>query len=132
MTLGLRLLHIPRSRYDPRTGAWKQLAPPLYNRDHFDAALIDGSKLIIASGRDTPRGCTSSNKDPKGFNCTGKPNIFHYTVAPVEIYDLTTSVWSVGANITTPRAGAMALSAPYGSSQRVVIAVSTHAIRRCL
>ena len=111
------------STYDPRSGAWKQLPAPRYNRDHFDAVLVDDSKLVVASGRDTPRGCTTSNKDPEGFNCTGRPNIFHYTVAPVEVFDLRTGQWSVGANITTPRAGAMALVAPFdGTAQRVVVA----------
>ena len=34
-----------------------------------------------------------------------------------------TGQWSVGANITTPRAGAMALVAPFdGTAQRVVVA----------
>jgi hypothetical protein len=97
------------STYSPASGAWAALASPAHNRDHFDAVLI-GSQLVIASGRDTPRGCTGSSKDPPGFNCTGKPNIFHFTTAPTEIYDISAGEWAVGTNITTPRAGSMAVA----------------------
>merc|ERR1712137_308356 len=69
------------SSLNPVTGEWTALsAVPKYNRDHFDAVLV-GSKLVIASGRDTPRGCTSSGGD---IDCSGQPNIFHYTVGPTE------------------------------------------------
>lgn len=103
------------SSFNPATGEWKALdAVPKYNRDHFNAALV-GSKLVIAAGRDTPRGCTDRD------DCDGKPNIFHYTVDKAEIFDLKDGAGSwkeSGSNIPTARAGAMVV---VDQSQRVVV-----------
>jgi hypothetical protein len=77
---------------DPTTCKWENLpAQPRYNRDHFEAALV-GSTLVLTAGRDSPHG----------------DDLFQFTTAPVELYDLDNSepIWRVGTNITTQRAGA--------------------------
>lgn len=95
------------SSFNPATGEWKALSAPRYNRDHYDAVVI-GSSMVIASGRDTPRGCTSGKSGD--IDCSGKPNIFHYTVGPAEIYDFGTGKWRESSvNIPHGRAGAMSI-----------------------
>lgn len=92
------------STFDPSTGEWKALTPPHYNRDHFDAAVI-GTNLILASGRDTPKGCTGPSNP-----CPDDPSIFHWTVGPAEIYDFGSGKWRESkVNITSQRAGAMTI-----------------------
>jgi N-acetylneuraminic acid mutarotase len=103
------------TRFNPATCEWANLpAQPQYNRDHFEAVL-SGSTIILTAGRDSPHG----------------DNVFQYTTAPVEHFDLdqyadyddanTTSAslsWRVGANITTQRAGANSIVDEQG---RVVV-----------
>jgi hypothetical protein len=77
-------------RFDPTTGAWQELPDAPHARDHFAAVIVNG-KLVAAGGRTTTQ-----------------PNPFDSPVLPTDIYDFATGVWSVGADIPTPRAGALA------------------------
>ncbi|MEM9327962.1 MAG: kelch repeat-containing protein [Bacteroidota bacterium] len=77
-------------RYDPKTGAWEELADAPRARDHFQLAAV-GDQLFIAGGR------TSSAK-------TG--HVFDLTISEVDVYDIGTGQWrSHISDIPTQRAG---------------------------
>jgi hypothetical protein len=81
-------------RYDPQTGNWQILADAPHARDHFTAVIIDG--LLVAAG---------------GRASNAAANVFANTIAATNIYDFTTGVWRVGADIPSPRAGAVSVGA---------------------
>ncbi|ADE53227.1 family 16 glycoside hydrolase [Coraliomargarita akajimensis] len=77
-------------RYDPKTGEWTELPDAPNQRDHFQAAYLDG-KIYAAGGR-----CTSHETK----------QLFNRTVAAVDVYDLASGQWSVLPEpLPTPRAG---------------------------
>lgn len=80
-------------RYDPQTGNWQALADAPDARDHFAAVVIDG-QLVAAGGR-----------------ATTQPNPFANTIAATHIYDFSTGIWRLGADIPNPRAGTVAAAA---------------------
>jgi N-acetylneuraminic acid mutarotase len=76
--------------YDPKTGDWTKLKSAKDERDHFQAAYLEG-KIYAACGRTTSRE-------------TGK--VFELTVPEVDVYDIQTGKWSVlKDDLPTPRAG---------------------------
>lgn len=78
--------------FDPRTGEWRRLPDAPRARDHFHAAVIDGT-LYAAGGR------LSSAVAGEGFT---------HTIPEVDVFDLRTGTWSTlpeSANLPTPRAG---------------------------
>jgi len=79
--------------YDPVTKAWETLPDAPSARDHFAAVVVD-SQLVAAGGRKTRQ-----------------PDPFTNTVAATDIYQFSTNSWSVGADIPTQRAGAVATAA---------------------
>jgi len=86
--------------YDPATDTWSILPDAPDARDHFNAVIVEGL-LVAASGRQTEQ-----------------PNPFLNTVSPVNIYDFSTSIWTTGSDIPTPRAGAMTVG--YGTEAIVI------------
>jgi len=80
-------------RYNPQTRTWQVLPDAPAARDHFVAVIVDG-QLVAAGGR-----------------ATARPNVFANTVAATHIYDFSTGVWRVGADIPNPRAGTVAVGA---------------------
>ena len=77
-------------RYDPKTGKWTRLKDAKHQRDHFQAAYLDG-KIYAAGGRTTSKE-------------TGQ--VFALTVPEVDVYDIKTAKWSVlKKDLPTPRAG---------------------------
>jgi len=83
--------------YDLASGQWEILPDAPNARDHFVAAIVN-DKLVAAGGRQS-----DTANDPGG--------VFGGTVAGTDVYDFSTNTWSQGANITTMRAGTMAVSA---------------------
>lgn len=76
--------------YDPKTGTWTKLKDAKHERDHFQAAYLDG-KIYAAGGR------TTSHE-------TGQ--VFDLTVPEVDVYDIASGKWSVlKDDLPTPRAG---------------------------
>ncbi|MEO7415129.1 MAG: kelch repeat-containing protein [Opitutaceae bacterium] len=86
---------------DLKTGQWSKLPSAPHERDHFQAALING-KIYAAGGR---RSHAISNE------------VFDLTVSPVDVFDIASGTWSTlpeSGNIPTPRAGCMACAVgPY-------------------
>jgi N-acetylneuraminic acid mutarotase len=81
--------------FDPKAGAWKQLADAPRPRDHFQAVVI-ANKMYVAGGRRT------SAKTRETFNLT---------IGEVDIYDFSTGKWTTAdAKIPTQRAGTYATS----------------------
>jgi N-acetylneuraminic acid mutarotase len=81
--------------YDPKTGAWTQLADAPRARDHFQAAVV-GGKMYVAGGR------RSSAKTKETFTLT---------VGEVDIYDFASGKWSTAsARIPTERAGSYSIA----------------------
>lgn len=79
--------------FDPETGEWEVLPDAPRPRDHFQAVVLDG-KLYAAGGR-------TSAQDK------GEP--LALTVAPMDVFDFATRVWSTAKDpIPTPRAGVSA------------------------
>ncbi|MEM1223070.1 MAG: kelch repeat-containing protein [Verrucomicrobiota bacterium] len=82
-------------RYDPATGEWTVLADAPHERDHFQAAYLDG-KIYAAGGRRT-------SQETK--------QLFELTVPEVDVYDIESNSWSVLEEpLPTPRAGGMTLT----------------------
>jgi len=82
-------------RYDPMTGEWKRLADAPNNRDHFNAAVIDG-KIYAAGGRNT---------------LAGTEETFDRTIPEVDVYDIKSNKWTTlpdSLNLPTGRAGCSA------------------------
>ncbi len=76
--------------FDLQTNTWTQLADAPRPRDHFHATLVNG-KIYAIGGRRT------------GFN----GNLFAYTTAEIDVYDIATNVWTAlpsSKNIPTQRA----------------------------
>ena len=76
--------------FDLQTNTWTQLRDAPRPRDHFHATLVNG-KIYAIGGRRT------------GFN----GNLFAYTTAEVDVYDIATNTWttlSSSKNIPTQRA----------------------------
>jgi N-acetylneuraminic acid mutarotase len=69
--------------YNTATNTWATLAPMPHDRDHFQAAIIDG-KFYAVSGRDT-----------------AIANTFGFT----DVYDIQANTWTSGAPLPTPRGG---------------------------
>jgi hypothetical protein len=80
-------------RYDPQTGSWQILADAPEARDHFAAVIIAG-QLVAAGGR-----------------ATTQPDPYANTIAATDIYDFSVGAWRTGADIPSPRAGAVAAAA---------------------
>ncbi|HXH19886.1 MAG TPA: kelch repeat-containing protein [Chitinophagales bacterium] len=76
--------------YDPQTNTWTQLSDAPRARDHFHATVANG-KIYAIGGRRS------------GFN----GNIFAYTTAEVDVYDIAGNSWTTlppSLNIPTQRA----------------------------
>lgn len=76
--------------FDLQTNTWTQLADAPRPRDHFHATVVNG-KIYAIGGRRT------------GFN----GNLFAYTTAEVDVYDIATNTWTAlpsSKNIPTQRA----------------------------
>ncbi|MEO6754725.1 MAG: kelch repeat-containing protein [Opitutus sp.] len=87
---------------DFKTLQWSKLPSAPHERDHFQAAVING-KIYAAGGR---RSHAISNE------------VFDLTVSPVDVFDIASGTWSTlpaaTGNIPTPRAGCMAIGVgPY-------------------
>ncbi|ASJ75629.1 Kelch repeat-containing protein [Granulosicoccus antarcticus] len=80
-------------RYDPVSKDWDILPNAPHARDHFAAVVVDG-RLVAAAGRTTEQ-----------------PNPFTNAVKATDIYNFSTNTWSVGKDIPTVRAGALAAAA---------------------
>ncbi|SMO51590.1 Kelch repeat-containing protein [Fodinibius sediminis] len=82
--------------FDPRTGEWSQLADAPRNRDHFQAAIVDG-KLYAAGGR---RSSQATNQN------------FELTIPEVDVYDFSTNRWQPlppSGDLPTERAGSSSI-----------------------
>ncbi len=76
--------------FNPQNNTWTQLADAPIERDHFNAAVVNG-KIYCIGGRRT--------------NWDG--NVFNPTVAQVDVYNITGNTWETlpsNLNIPTPRA----------------------------
>ena len=84
--------------YDPITGDWEILPDAPHERDHFQAAVVDG-KLIVAAGRRTEQKSNAT---------------FRQAVDAVDVFDFEQGRWLTDANvceaIPTQRAGNMAMA----------------------
>jgi len=81
-------------KYNIKTQEWTILSDAPRERDHFQAAHIEG-KIYAVSGRTT----------------RALDNPFKNTIKQVDIYDVNTDTWSVGPQpIPTERAGASVIS----------------------
>ena len=81
--------------FDPASGRWRQLADAPRNRDHFQAAVLEG-KLYAAGGR------RSSHATGQGFELT---------IPEVDVYDFATDTWTPlppSGDLPTERAGTTA------------------------
>jgi hypothetical protein len=90
--------------YDPVTNEWMMLPSAVHPRDHFAAAIVDG-RLYAAAGR---------------ASSTDNGNVFDDTVNDIEVYDITSSTWSIIGTMENhvPRAAA---SIAYINGQILVI-----------
>ncbi len=86
--------------YNPATGQWKVLPDAPTQRDHFSAVMV-GSKLVAAGGRQTDH-----------------PATFQNLVSAVDVYDFQTGTWTNAPAIPTNRAGAVVVA--HGSEAIVI------------
>ena len=90
--------------YDIDADEWTTNLPDAPNpRDHTGGALINGSKICVAGGRNG-----------------GEIGFFDLVILPTDCYDLSTGTWSVEADIPQGRAGSA-----YGSTcdgQKLIVA----------
>lgn len=83
--------------FDPQTGEWQKLPDAPRQRDHFQAAIVDG-KLYAVAGRRTSYATKQS---------------FELTIPEVDVYDFSTGKWSIlppSGNLPTERAGTTAIT----------------------
>lgn len=83
--------------FDPETGEWTPLADAPRNRDHFQAAVIDG-KLYAAGGRRSSQATDQT---------------FELTIPETDVYDFSTNTWTPlppSGDLPTERAGSTSIS----------------------
>lgn len=83
------------SKFTPEGCIWTELPKPAYPRDHYLAALV-GSTMVLIAGRESP-------------HFEEESMVAHFNTEPVEYFDLSKQdageVWHEGAKIPVPRAG---------------------------